>query len=101
MKRSSARSALWRSLSLAAAPRDDAPAVDPWPTALAINLGLLSLFAVQHSVMARQGFKRWVTRLLPDAEADPDAEAEAGGVANGSSEALSASPARRSETGAS
>jgi methanethiol S-methyltransferase len=37
----------------------------PWQTALAIDLGLLSLFAVQHSVMARQGFKRALTRVIP------------------------------------
>jgi protein-S-isoprenylcysteine O-methyltransferase Ste14 len=43
----------------------DAPAIDPWQTALAVNLGLLSLFAVQHSVMARQGFKRRITRIIP------------------------------------
>jgi len=43
----------------------DSPATDPWTTALAIDLGLLSLFAVQHSVMARRGFKRLLTRVVP------------------------------------
>ena len=43
----------------------DSAATDPWPMALAINLGLLTVFAVQHSVMARQGFKRLVTRIIP------------------------------------
>jgi len=47
----------------------DSAADGPWLTALAIDVGLLSLFAVQHSVMARQGFKRLLTRVI-----DPAAE---------------------------
>jgi protein-S-isoprenylcysteine O-methyltransferase Ste14 len=32
---------------------------------LLVDLGLLGLFAIQHSVMARPAFKRWMTRVVP------------------------------------
>lgn len=43
---------------------DSAPSL-PWQRALLIDAGLLTLFALQHSVMARPVFKRWITRLIP------------------------------------
>ena len=43
---------------------DDGPAGPP-AQALIINLVLMSIFAVQHSVMARPQFKRWWTKFVP------------------------------------
>lgn len=34
--------------------------------ALLVNAGLLSLFAIQHSVMARPAFKKWWTKYVPE-----------------------------------
>jgi protein-S-isoprenylcysteine O-methyltransferase Ste14 len=47
----------------------DAPAkITTWPEiaiAIAIDLGLLALFGLQHSVMARPAFKEWWTKFVP------------------------------------
>jgi methanethiol S-methyltransferase len=45
---------------------DTGPIV-PLGEALVVDVLLMSLFAIQHSVMARQGFKRWWTQFVPAA----------------------------------
>jgi protein-S-isoprenylcysteine O-methyltransferase Ste14 len=43
----------------------DTGSVVPMTEALIVNILLMSLFAVQHSVMARKQFKQWWTRFVP------------------------------------
>jgi len=50
---------IWVPISIDSAPTTSLP------MAIAINLGLLTLFAVQHSGMARPAFKRWFTQYIP------------------------------------
>lgn len=45
----------------------DAVPTLPLGNALLIDIALLTLFAVQHSGMARPAFKRWLTRFIPEA----------------------------------
>jgi protein-S-isoprenylcysteine O-methyltransferase Ste14 len=45
----------------------DAPAALSVPAGIAVDVGLLALFGISHSVMARAGFKRRWTKLVPPA----------------------------------
>src|ERR1700728_1551644 len=42
----------------------DTGAVGPMPEAIIVDLVLMSVFAIQHSVMARRQFKQWWTRWV-------------------------------------
>jgi protein-S-isoprenylcysteine O-methyltransferase Ste14 len=45
----------------------DTGPIGPIGEAFVINIVLMSIFALQHSVMARKPFKRWLTRIVPAA----------------------------------
>jgi protein-S-isoprenylcysteine O-methyltransferase Ste14 len=44
----------------------DSTPQSPLMFALLVNAGLLSLFALQHSIMARPAFKQWWTKFVPE-----------------------------------
>ena len=46
-------------------PTIDGPRDGSLALALAVNALLIALFGVQHSVMARPGFKAWWTKFIP------------------------------------
>eukprot|EP01034_Spumella_vulgaris_P016280 gene16280-20797_t len=44
----------------------DAARTGPMATAVAVDIALIALFGIQHSVMARRGFKARWTRVMPE-----------------------------------
>lgn len=44
----------------------DSPPTQDLSLALLVNAGLLTLFALQHSIMARPAFKQWWTKFVPE-----------------------------------
>ncbi len=44
----------------------DSPATQPTVWAILIDSGLLIVFALQHSIMARPLFKKWLTKVIPE-----------------------------------
>jgi protein-S-isoprenylcysteine O-methyltransferase Ste14 len=52
----------WRYFVTFGAPAPDAP---PASAAILINIGLFSLFALHHSLLARTGAKNWIKRMFP------------------------------------
>jgi protein-S-isoprenylcysteine O-methyltransferase Ste14 len=52
-------------LTPAIVPAIDGPPRQSAGPALAIDLALVLAFGIQHTVMAREGFKRWLTRVVP------------------------------------
>ncbi|TNE57916.1 MAG: isoprenylcysteine carboxylmethyltransferase family protein [Alphaproteobacteria bacterium] len=45
----------------------DSGTAGPLAMSIIINLLVLSVFAIQHTIMARPGFKAWFTKIIPEA----------------------------------